>query len=77
MLVIWTVQRQGQWMLTITWLLGRKVESVGPIDSVIAGSTNAYNYIITWLLGRKVEYVGHMDSTIAGSKNAHNYLTTR
>ena len=41
MLVTWTVQMQGQWMLVVTLLLAKKVEYVGYMDSTIVESTNA------------------------------------
>ena len=54
-------------MFVVNWLLARKVEFVGymdstNMDSTIVGWKNAVN----WLLARKVEFVGYMDSTIAG-----------
>jgi hypothetical protein len=37
----WPCYCTGQWMLVVNWLLDRKVESFGDMDSTIAGSMNA------------------------------------
>ena len=52
-------------MFAVNWLLARKVEYVGYMDSTIAGWMN----VVNWLLARKVEFVDYMDSTIAGWMN--------
>ena len=41
MLATWTVQKQGQWMLVVKWLLARKVKYVGHMVSTNTGSMNA------------------------------------
>jgi hypothetical protein len=41
MLVTWTVQKQGQCMLVVKWLLAKKVKYVGHMDSTKTGSMNA------------------------------------
>ena len=60
-------------MLVVNWLLARKVERVGYMDSTITGE---WMLVVNWLLARKVEFVGYMDSTITGWMNARSELTT-
>ena len=59
-------------MLVVNWLLARKVESVGRMDSTITGSMNQWMPVVNWLLARKLKYVGHMNSTTTGSMNARS-----
>ena len=45
-------------MFVVNCLLAKNVESVGYIDSTIAGSMNTQHIIVNWLLAKNVESVG-------------------
>jgi hypothetical protein len=59
-------------MLVVNWLLDRKVEYVGHMDSTITGSMSQWMLVVNWLLARKEEFDDDMDSRIAGSMNARS-----
>jgi hypothetical protein len=49
-------------MLVVNWLLGRRVQYVGLMDSKIA--VGQLMLVANWVLDRKVNYVGLMDCTV-------------
>ena len=40
----------GKWMLVVSWLLGRKVESVSHMESTVR--LGQWMLVVNWLLGR-------------------------
>ena len=51
-------------MFVVTWLLARKVEHVGHMDSAVAGSMNVRSYLTTSQEGRTCWSHGQCSSRI-------------